>query len=264
MRRPSTWILLAGLLWTADAHADGAANGATQDKKKVDLLLGDPRLLYRDGKDGPTVPPDWSAVRREIESHFHPTRTMITEASKPKVLARQLTSAPAPSGGQPGQVYAPDENVEAQEQTEAIQQAYERPASTRTTEITVTTDPHGRIVSATVSSSSGSLHFDEAAMQAVREAVAERSPDDDRQAVMTRWRIRAAYGVTLPRAQAPLIPKSSNTRQPARGMPLLAPVWGTFDESSGRGQLHRAFADKIETEIKLLSITPVTLPTQPE
>ena len=261
-RRNVTVFLLAGLLEAKEAPAQGPpAPGAPpktapplqNEKPRVNLLLTEPRVIYR---DSPTVPGDWSGVRREIESRFRPTRPMITEDAKPQVLGRQLTQAPLPAGGAPGQVYAPDDNVEVQEQTEALQRAYERPATSRTAEITASTDAQGRILSMQVSSSSGSAHFDEAALLAVREALADRQPDDERRAVVTRWRLRAAYAVTLPLAMAPAVARSSTGRVPTRGIPLLSPFWGTFDESSGTGQTKHAFSDKIETEIKLLSITP--------
>ena len=111
------------------------------------------------------------------------------------------------------------------------------------------------MASVTVGIPSGSYRFDEAAVEAVRAALAEHPPYEERRQVMTRWHIRASYAVTMPRVSAPRVEQRSNARIPLRGIPLPQPIWLNFDESTGKVYVRRAFADKIETEVTLVSIT---------
>lgn len=218
--------------------------------KRVNLLLANPLMRSR----GELMPSsDWSEIRRNIKAQFCPTRTLITEDSKPRAVLRQMTNVPSPVAGPPGRPLPADDNADAQESVDAVQRAYERPASERVAEIVVVTAAGGDLISATVSIPSGSHRFDEAAVEAVRAALTEHPPYEERRQVITRWHIRGSYAVTMPRVLAPRVEQRSNARMPRRGIPLPQPVWINFDESTGRLYVKRAFEDKIETEVTLVS-----------
>ncbi|MBL8634117.1 MAG: hypothetical protein JNM40_12920 [Myxococcales bacterium] len=221
--------------------------------KYPDLLLTDRRLAPAD-----TVMPlsDWSAIRRAASSRFRPTREQITDEGKPKVLLRQLSRPSPPQGQPPGRMISTDDNVEAQDTLDATIRSYERPASTRTVELVVVSSDLGQIEEVSVVMPSGSPRFDEEAITCLRDAFAAYPPKEDRRPMMSRWRVRAGYGVTLPKALQPLTPRAANAKVPTRGIPLLVPVWGTFDESRGTSNTQHAFADKIETQIELLEQRP--------
>ena len=221
--------------------------------KSLDLLLTDPRLAPRDTLMSPA---DWGAIRRAATTRFHPTRDQITEESKPKALLRQLANPAVPTSDPAGGKVSTDEHIELQESVDATQRAYERPASSRVVEITVKTSETGQVLGMAVSLPSGSPRFDEEAMLCLRDAFASCRPTEDLRPMVSRWRVRAGYAVTLPKAMAPMVARTPHGRMPSRGIPLLAPIWGTFDETRGTAQTHHAFADKIETQIELLSRTP--------
>jgi hypothetical protein len=237
------------------------------ERKRIDLMLTDPRLGGRDTLTGPAVG-DWAAARRSIEARFQPTRTLITDDDKASVALRQLTNNPAPSDNPPTRRLTPDENVEIQDATEAAQRAYERPTYSRAAEVTALTDEGGRPVSVVLSVPSGSRSFDEVAVEAVRRGLAERPPAPEpaevRRPMQSRWQVRAGYAVTLPRAVPKMAPRSANARMPVRGLPIPVPVWGTFDESRGTVREGRAFTDKLETEVRLLSLQPAPVPPPSE
>lgn len=221
--------------------------------KYPDLLLTDRRLSPAD-----TVMPlsDWGAIRRAASTRFRPTREQITDAGKPKVLLRQLTQPSPPQGQPPGRKISTDDNVELQDTVDATVRSYERPVSIRTVELVVTTTDLGQIEEVSVSLPSGSPRFDEEAITCLRDAFAAYPPKEDRRPMLSRWRIRGGYGVTLPRALAPITPRAANAKVPNQGIPMLVPVWGSFDESRGTTQTRHAFADLIDTQIDLLEQRP--------
>lgn len=248
------WVCLSGSLLRAAVAAPPTNPPASYPAPKYpDLLLTDRRLSPAD-----TVMPlsDWSAIRRAASTRFRPTREQITDEGKPKVLLRQLTRPSPPQGQPPGRVISTDDNVEAQDTLDATMRSYERPASTRVVELVVVSSDLGQIEEVSVVLSSGSPRFDEEAITSLRDAFAAYPPKEDRRPMMSRWRIRAGYGVTMPRALQPMTPRAANAKVLTKGIPLLVPVWGTFDESRGTGNTQHAFADKIETQIELLEQRP--------
>ena len=138
-----------------------------------DLLLTDRRLSPAD-----TVMPlsDWGAIRRAASTRFRPTREQITDAGKPKVLLRQLAQPSPPQGQPPGRKISTDDNVELQDTVDATVRSYERPTSTRTVELVVTTTDLGQIEEVSVSLPSGSPRFDEEAITCLRDAFAAYPP----------------------------------------------------------------------------------------
>jgi hypothetical protein len=192
-----------------------------------------------------TPPVDFSEFRRDIQARFQPTRTLITEDSKPHAVLRQVTSLPPPVGGSPGRVLPPSPLIEAQDAAEAVRQAYEHPTYERTAEVTVVTGAGGEIVRIEVSASSGQQHFDEVGVEAVRSALTGQRSNPKLRDVRMRWRLRASYAVTMPRVLVPL----------GRGLPVPQPVWWEFNEANGTIATKRAFADKIDTEVSLISVT---------
>lgn len=283
-------IPVVGVLVDADARGDAPAPGKPpqprlfptapppppppppppgSERRRIDLLLTDPRLGGADTLPGPAAG-DWAAARRSIEARFQPTRALITDEDKPTVALRQLTQNQVPSENPPTRRLTPDENVEIQDATEAAQRAYERPVYSRAAEVTALTDESGRPVAVALSAPSGSQQFDEAAIEAVRRGLADRPPTPEptapgaaRRPMQSRWRVRAGYAVTLPRAVPPMAPRAANARMPVRAVPLPVPLWGTFDESRGTVQRGRAFTDKLEVEVRLLSLQPAPAPPPP-
>jgi hypothetical protein len=245
------WLLTAATPagWADPKPSDPKPNPS----KSLNLLLTDPRLAPHDTLMSKA---DWSAIRRAATTRFHPTRDQITDESKPKALLRQLARPATPTTDSPGRALSTDEHIELQESVDATQRAYERPASSRTVEITVKTSETGQVLGMAVSLPSGSPRFDEEAMLCLRDAFASYPPTEERRPMMSRWRVRAGYAVTLPKAMAPMVARTPSGRMPSRGIPLLAPIWGTFDETRGTAQTHHAFADKIDTQIELLSRPP--------
>lgn len=248
----SLWALSFATTLYAEgvARADGVA--AAPERKRVDLLLNDPRLGSREMA---APPGSFDEVRRGIESRFLPTRPMITEDAKPSVALRQLQN-PMPPSGPTGRKLSPDPNVELQEAAEAAQRAYERPVRTRTVDIAITVDARGRILDEKVEQPSGNSHFDGLALEAAHAAFADSDLNTEGRAVIVRFRIRAGYGVTLPRAVPLIAPRHSNGRAPAGRPTIPMPFYGTFDETRGAAQVKPAFADKIDVDVKLLSVTP--------
>lgn len=224
------------------------------ERKRVDLLLHDPRLGTRDTL---APPGSFGEVRRNIEKRFRPTRTLITEDSKPAAALQQLQNNPVPMSGPNGRKQSLDPNIEVQEATEEAQRAYERPTRIRSVEVAFMLDARGRISDEKIVQPSGSTRFDAAALEAAHAAFADSDLENEGQAVVLRFRIRAGYGVTLPRALPLLAPRTPNGRVPSRGPTLPMPIHGTFDESRGTAQVHHAFEDKIEIEVNLLSVTPL-------
>lgn len=215
----------------------------------------DPRLPPGDALRS-THPGDWGLVARSIDSSFRPARSMITEEGRTQTALRQLGNGPAPADTPPGRQLPPDDNVELQESVEAAQRAYERPVSSRWAEVTAVTAADGRLISVTLSVISGNPRFDEAALAAVRKGLTARPPLEERRAMQSRWMVRGAISVILPRAVAPMVPRTSNGRVPPRAIPFPTPFTSTFDESTGRARVQPAGSDKIETEVKLLSLQP--------
>ena len=131
----------------------------------------------------------------------------------------------------------------------------------------------GDRVAVALSAPSGSQKFDEAALEAVRRGLVDRPPTPppapaasaaERRPMQSRWRVRAGYAVTLPRAVPPMTPRAANARMPVHGVPLPVPLWGTFDESRGTVREGRAFTDKLEVEVRLMSLQPAPpLPPSP-
>jgi len=241
-------LLLAQTSWArADAPNPGAAKKPTH---QIDLMLGNPRVQY---PDTPLPQGDWSRLRRAVETRFHPTRSMITEDGRPMATARQVARMPEVRLGPPGRQLPPDE-VTKQEAHEALQRAYDKPASMRAVEMATTTDEKGRIVSMKVVIPSGSQRFDDAAVEAVRDALAEYPLEETGRPLIMRWRIRGAYGVALPRLVTPPKIQHSSGRT-SYTIPFPTAAWGTFDETKGKIQGHVAFEEKIETEVTLLSVT---------
>lgn len=229
------------------------ADEKPSERKTVNLLLNDPRIVPR---DTPMALGDWGAIRRAASTRFRPSREMITDDSKPKVLAQQLLSAKPLMPEPQGRKLSTDDHIDAQDGVDAVRKSYEHPASQRSVEITVHTGPTGQIESMAVTLPSGSPRFDEEAMLCLRDAFAAYPPLEERRPFMSRWRIRAGYGVALPRTLAPMTPRVSNGRMPARGIPIPVPLWGTFDETKGTAKTGYAFADQIESQVELLSHTP--------
>ncbi len=254
--------LLALGLWSSAALAETADDGKPDPSKpsdrpapkSVNLLLNDPRLMPRDTTMSLA---DWGAIRRAASTRFRPSREQITDESKPKVLARQLVSASPPPPDPAGRKISTDDHVEAQDAVDASRSAYERKVSQRSVEITVHTGATGQIESIQVTLPSGSPRFDEEAMLCLRDAFAAYPPIEERRPFVSRWRVRGGYGVALPRTLAPMTPRVSNGRMPARGIPIPVPLWGTFDETKGVGKTNYAFSDQIESQVELISHTPL-------
>lgn len=201
---------------------------------------------------------DWGAIWRAASTRFRPTREQITDETKPKMLMRQLTSPSPPVQDAPGRKLSTDPHVEQQDAVDAVQRGYERPATTRTVELAVHTSATGQVLAIDVILPSGSAQLDGEAMQALRDAFAAYPPQEERRPMLSRWRVRAGYAVTLPKALAPMTDRAANARTPSRGIPLLVPFWQTFDAngSPGSSQTNHAFAGKIETQVELLSQLP--------
>jgi TonB family protein len=244
-------FLMSTLHLASGAQAQGPPPPA--ERKRVDLLLNDPRLGARD-----TSPPrgDFAEVRRGIVSRFRPTRPMITEDSKPSLALRQLHSNPVPQSP-PGRKVSTDENVEVQEAAEDAHRAYERPTRARSVDVAITLDARGRIAEEKVEQTSGSSRFDAAALEAVHASIADADIGDEGRAVVVRFRIRAGYGVTLPRAMPLLAPRVSSGRVPANRPTIPMPFSTTFDESRGKVQVKPAFEDKFDVDVTLLSVSPI-------
>lgn len=200
---------------------------------------------------------DWGAIRRAASTRFRPSRELITDDSKPKVLAKQLVSAGPPPPDPPGRKISTDEHVEAQDAVDATRSLYERKVSQRSVEITVHTGATGQIESMQVTFASGNPRFDEEAMVCLRDAFAAYPPMEERRPFVSRWRVRGGYGIALPRSLAPMTPRASNARMPARGIRIPVPLWGTFDETTGVGKANYAFSDQIESQVELISHTPL-------
>src|SRR5262249_36485218 len=114
--------LFCSLLWATPALADGQGAPppppkAAETKKRVNLLINDPRLGYRDRT---ILSPDFTDVRREADARFRPTRAMITDDSKPRALMRQLTNNPAPANSPPGRQVPLDDSSELYDEGEAL------------------------------------------------------------------------------------------------------------------------------------------------
>lgn len=244
------WSARSALAQDADKNKADEKPGA---RKSVNLLINDPRLAP---VDTTMSLGDWGAIRRAASTRFRPSREMITTDNKPKVLAQQLLSAqPVPPEPQ-GRKLSTDDHIDAQDGVDAVRKSYERKPAQRSVEITVHTGPTGQIDSMAVTLPSGSPRFDEEAMTCLRDAFSAYPPLEERRPYMSRWRVSAGYGISLPRTLAPMTPRTSNGRLPARGIPIPVPMWGTFDETKGTAKTNYAFGDQIESQVELLSHSP--------
>jgi len=245
----ATWVVFPVGFANVVFGAEEAAPKPPASKKTVNLLLNDPRLSPRDTTISQA---DWGQIRKTAEARFSPSRDLISDESKATLLSRQLVTAQPVAPEPAGRKLSTDPHVDAQDEVDATRRAYERPAKERDTEITVHTDAMGQVENIFVTKPSGNARFDEKALECVRTAFATYPPIEERRPFVSRFRVHAGLAVSLPRTLAPMTPRSSNARVPARGLRLPMPIWGSFDETRGTAKTEHAFSDQIERSVELL------------
>ena len=207
----------------------------------------------------------WAEVRAAISAEFKPSAQLITADSKPLAVAKQLTSAGPLRSGPPTLSAATEEptgELDPVAQTDAARKAYERPVNVRTVELLAVIEPDGQLSDISVLIPSGNSAFDDAAIAAVRSGFRDR-PSPDRGAypqspaggrLNARLRISAGRAVSLPRIVPLRERPQQNLRLPSRG--LVATGSGQFDETSGAVNADPPFANRLSTQIELISVTP--------
>lgn len=267
-------LVLAGAADAADAA--GAAGPAEAPARGTSgPVAGAPvrglEQLLPGGGGGPrdslAGPGDWGAARGAIAAEFAPTAEQLAAGGKAAAVARQLTSGARPAPALPSVAAAaaePTGDIDVSGQVEAAQDAYEKPATARSAEVTARLTPTGRIDSLEISVSSGSTRFDEAALSAVRRGLGEHPVRETRwpgQSVQARFRLTATRAVTLPRFSPVREPSRSNARAPSRGLFLNGGL--SFDETGGGARVQRPFADQLRYDVQVLSVLPVPEPAAP-
>jgi TonB family protein len=140
--------------------------------------------------------------------------------------------------------------ISLEDQVEATHLAARRPRHWRSVEIEVRLDPEGGLQSARVVSPSADSRLDDAALVAVREAVARHPIAGPAGQYLARFQISAARSVT-PLDHAPVIDPLSRR---VRG--VVPKMRFHFDESSGKMTPEKPFTQQLHTDVKLLSLTP--------
>lgn len=262
---PFLSLLSAGSSALADANgppgaappqptAAAKAEGAPPRNRHLTL---EKMLRVRDGSSVGEDPGDFADARRAIDAEFHPTTPMITGDSKPAAVGKQILNA-KPEPAPPGRVnVAPHGDLDVGEQVEAVHEAMQRPASTRSVDIVAVVDREGRILAIDVASPSGNAAFDRTALDSVKAALRDHPSTGQRTALRTRWRLTAGRAVRLPRVGSMIAPQTQGagkTREPVR-FGFGASGGMSFDETTGRvAPPPVPFSDKIETRIELISV----------
>jgi TonB family protein len=204
--------------------------------------------------DSPWVPLAWHELERFINDAFHPPVAAVAVGSAPRALAEQVLmnapQGPARTRNEP----PPDAQAETavDDQVEATHLAARRPRHWRSVEIEVRLDRLGRLQSARVTAPSQDSRLDDAALAAVGQALDHHpiaGPDGQ---YLARFQISAARSVT-PLDLAPVT--DPLTRRRMRG--IVPKMRFQFDESSGKIEPEKPLSQKLHTEVKLLSLTPI-------
>ena len=84
-------------------------------------------------------------------------------------------------------------------------------------------------------------------MTCLRDAFSAYPPLEERRPYMSRWRV-SGYGNFAARTLAPMTPRTSNGRLPARGFPFRFLCGGTFDETRAprKPTTHLAIRSKVK------------------
>ncbi len=262
-------IALAGAPEGKAAAGTGSTEvGAAGRKPAIRMLEQTLALGGVPPRDSLGAAGNWAEVRAAISAEFKPTAQLITADSKPLAVAKQLTSAGPLRSGPPTLAAATEEptgELDPVAQTDAARKAFERPVNVRTVELLAVIEPDGRLSNLSVLIPSGSSAFDDAAIAAVRSGFRSR-PSPDRSAyrqglegpegdrLNVRLRVSAGRAVSLPRIVPLRERPQQNLRLPSRG--FVATGAAQFDETSGAVNADPPFANRLSTQIDLISVTP--------
>lgn len=213
----------------------------------------------------------WAEIRAAITAEFKPTAALITSDSKPQAVVKQLVS-PGPMRSAPPTLATaaeePTGELDPVGQADAARKAYERPVNVRTVELLAVIEADGRLSTISVLIPSGNSNFDDMAIAAVRHgfslrdrAAPDRSEYPQGSRLNVRLRVSAGRAVALPRIVPLRERPQQNLRLPSRG--LIATGSTQFDETTGHVATDPMFANRLSTQIELLSVTPAPPPAPP-
>lgn len=184
----------------------GRASEGAEVQRRIQGWIAD--SVGRDRIRTGDLPPRWRLVERHAAELFTPPAAVVRGQNRVLALAGQIlksaarVQAPPLRRGEQEHKTAPGTpegmNIPAmpQEQTAALQAAWEDPNTWRTTELEMFVEADGDIAALRVVVGSGSAQLDRLAMAAVREA-ARQSPGRGDPAVL-RWIVRSAISVVPP------------------------------------------------------------------
>jgi hypothetical protein len=200
------------------------------------------------------VPPEWRIAERGVRELFQPSLAIVADGSAPRALAEQVLRNPAEAGPAPRtQRPAPeldrDRELDLDEQIEATQRATRQPARWRVVEIEARLDGAGGLESARVVAPSADARLDDAALGAVREAIARHPVARADGLRVARFRIAAARVVT-PLDVSPLVAPAA----PPRVRGLMPKVRFQFDEVRGGMKAEKPYTQEVRTDVKLVSL----------
>ncbi len=276
-------LVLGGLLsWAGAAAAAGPEVGSASRSGEAARSKPPVRLLEQTLLLGGVPPRDslgaagsWSEVRAGIVAEFKPTAELITGDNKAQAVVKQLTRGTPLTSGPPTLAAAaaePTGELDPVAQTDAARQVFEKPVNLRTVELAAFIEEDGRLSAVEVLIPSGNRAFDQAAVAAVRTGFRARAdrpsgdrgpPDrrpDGRQdgRLIARLRVTAARAVTLPRVVPLREPPQQNLRLPSRGFVGTGTM--QFDETTGAVGSTPPFANRLSTQVELISVAPAPPP----
>ncbi len=193
----------------------------------------------------------WRPVKVSALASFHPPPASISSSARAVLLTKQFAHA-SPAPGPPDRTTIPVAAPDLFGATNAIHDAWARPVVRREAFVEAVVDAHGELQSITVETPSGDGRFDDAALDALRGALALHPMPDSGSRVI-RWRVTATRAVQPPRIHTAIPLKT----RPTGLVPQMA---FKFDETKAGIKPQVPFSDEVKTEIELVSVVAVVVP----
>jgi len=198
-----------------------------QSQRRADARLAQERvqdfIVAAIARDRVTagLDPMWRDLERNIQNRFHPTAALVRVGSSPmtrqqrvrthglSLVAQILLSpqraaqGPLPRGefaerGPAGEPEDPYRNGLAAQQSRAVLDAWEEPATWRRTEVELIVTATGQVESVRVVRPCGSAKLDQLAVDTIEQAARSSSEISPGKRTVTRWAAESAYAANPP------------------------------------------------------------------
>jgi len=197
------------------------------------------------GRDVEPDPARWRSVKLAAIAAFHPAPASVSSSSRARLLGQQYSNL-TPVAGSPDRKTVPVAAPDLFGATNAVHDAWAQATVRRDAILVAVVDARGELQSIELESPSGDHRFDDAALEALRRAIAEH-PVAEGAARLTRWRVGATRAVRPPRVH-PVVPMRT---RPTGIVPQMA---FKFDETRPGLQPQVPFTDEVKTDVELLSV----------